>query len=241
MKSEFIEHIEDYLEGTLSREELERQANELGVADLDQEIAWLRDSRIAIEAAGLRTQLKETLAQAQAPKTKIRRFFPSQLILTLAAGLALLLVVYLSFRNPAQPDLYAQYEYVDPGLPILMSQSEDYLLFDALTYFGEENYEVAAEKLQAIEDAYPQSDTLAYYLGASYLYLGKSDLARPALQRVLAQDQSRFRQKAEWLLVLTALKEEKSAEVSGRLQDILTIPEHEFANQAQALARDLGE
>jgi hypothetical protein len=240
MNPEILEHIESFLDGKINRNELQQQAANMGIADpeLDQEISWLKDSRIAIEATGLRIQLQEALPQTQAPQARLKRLFSSPLILTVAAALALLFAVYFGFWNK-QPSLYAKYEYVDAGLPVLMSQSEDYLLYDALTYFGEGNYAVAAEKLGAIEEAYAGSDTLAYYLGASYLYLGKTDLARPFLQKVSEKEASGFIQKAQWLLVLTELKDEDKAAAVARLSVILTTSGHEFAEPAAALAQEL--
>ncbi|MEM7373657.1 MAG: tetratricopeptide repeat protein [Bacteroidota bacterium] len=240
MNPTLIEHIEDFLSGQISRQDLQKLAEELEISDLDKEIAWVRNSQIAIEAAGLRAQWKTALTQAKAPKAKVRSLFSSRIILTIAASIALLLVFYVGFWNK-QNSLYDQYAYIDPGLPILMSQSEAYELYDALTYFGEGNYQVAAEKLQAIETSYPESDTLAYYLGASYLYLGKTDLARPALQKVLNKEASEFEQKAEWLLVLADLKDQNHLETPGRLSNILNTPDHEFAEPAAKLAQELSE
>ena len=242
MNPEILEHIESFLEGKINREELQQQAAKMGMADpeLDQEISWLRDSRIAIEATGLRSQLKEVLPQSQSPQARIRTLFSSPIILTMAAALALLFAVYFGFWNK-QPSLYAKYEYVDAGLPVLMGQSEDYLLYDALTYFGEGNYAVAAEKLDAIKEAYAGSDTLAYYLGASYLYLDKTDLSRPFLLQVLEKEASGFVQKAQWLLVLAELKDQDQSEASARLSVILATPGHEFAEPAAALAKELAQ
>ncbi|MEO0340830.1 MAG: hypothetical protein AAF242_16670, partial [Bacteroidota bacterium] len=165
MDAEFIEHIEDHLTGNISREDLERRAKEHGVSNLDQEIEWYQDSITAIQAAGLRNQLQDVLPKPQKREAKIRRMGPRRWIMTIAASLLVLVVAYFGFFNNGGNDLYAQFEYVDPGLPVVMSQSDDYLFNDAMSYFGEGNYKVAEEKLQQIQNSGVSSDTLTYFLG----------------------------------------------------------------------------
>lgn len=238
MTAELLEQIEAFLEGKITREELQKEADAEGVENLEMEIEWFRNSRTAVEAAGLRKQLDEILPQPLETTAKVRRLRPNRWILAAAASVLLVLAIYWGQRN-STPDLYAQYEYVDPGLPVLMSQSDDHLLYDALTYYGEENYPVAAEKLQSIREQYAESDTLNYYLGASLLYQGETEQATPYLQQVSAKENSRFRQRAEWLLVLAALRDKETDTAKARLENLLQTPGHEFFEQAQELQNTL--
>lgn len=240
MNAELLEQIEAFLEGKIDREELQKLADAEGVENLETEIEWFRNSRTAVEAAGLRKQLDELLPQAEEKPAKVRRLRPTRWILAAAASVLLILAIYWGQQN-STPDLYTQYEYIDPGLPVLMSQSEDHLLYDALTYYGEENYPVAAEKLQSIREQYAESDTLNYYLGASLLYQGETEAATPYLQQVLNTENSRFQQRAEWLLVLTALRANELDTVKTRLENLLQTPDHEFFEQAQNLQDALRE
>lgn len=240
MSTELLEQIEAYLEGRISREELQRTADAEGVKDLEEELKWFENSRTAIEAAGLRNQLDELLPRPEETKAKVRRFRPNRWILAAAASVLLVLAIYWG-QQSNRPDLYSQYEYLDPGLPVLMSQSNDHLLYDALTYYGEENYSVAAEKLQNIREQYAESDTLNYYLGASLLYQGKSEAAAPYLLQVSEREESRFQQRAEWLLILASLKEKDLETARDRLKTILETPGHEFLERAQDLQNTLQE
>ncbi len=239
MNAEFFEQIEAYLEGAISKETLRELAKAEGVKDLDEAIRWFEDSQTAIEAAGLRAQLQEALPKVAQKETQVRRLRPIRTILAAAASVLIIVVAYFGFVRDNEPGLYAKYEYVDPGLPVLMSQSKDHMLYDAMTYFGEGNYEVAAEKLIQIQDQYAGSDTLSYYLGASLLYQGQTEEARTALQPVTEMEDSRFREKAEWLLVLTALKEKDEEKARSALQRILEQPDHAFIEEAKQLQKDV--
>jgi len=227
MNTELMEYIEDYLEGRINREELDRKAGEMEeVKDLDEKIQWFRDSQTAIEVAGLRDQLKGVLRSIRT-------------VLAAAASVLIIVVAYWGLNRFQQPGLYSKYEYVDPGLPVLMSQSEQHQLYDALTYYGEGNYAVAEEKLSDIQAQFAGNDTLYYYLGASRLYQGKTEAARQTLQQVLQQEDSGFAERAEWLMVLSALKDKNREQAKALVQKILDNPEHEFFERAEQLQEEL--
>ena len=238
MNATFIEQIEAYLEGAITKAELEAQAKAAGISNLDQEIQWFQDSQTAVEAAGLRDQLKEVLPQAPTQTAKVRQLRPMRTIMAIAASVLVLVVAYVAFFQTNDTDLYAQYEFVDPGLPVLMSQSDQYELYDALTYFGEADYQVAAEKLRGLQ-AQMDNDTLHYYLGASELYLGNTEAAQQSLEPVLKNETSSFYPQAQWLSVLTALKAKNYDLAKTRLEPVLGDEDHPFQAQAKALAQEL--
>ena len=76
-------------------------------------------------------------------------------------------------------------------------------------------------------------------MGASQLYLGKAELAINALQQVADQEESKFNQRAQWLIVLTALKSNELAEAQDLLETVLENPEHTFYEDAQELQKEL--
>jgi len=233
MNAELMEHIEHYLDGQISRKELQRIAQSMGVEDLGAEIQWVVNTRTAIEAAGLREQLREALPR---PQNKVRRL---RTFLAIAASLLVLALTYWGITRETGSSLYLQYEYVDPGLPVLMSQSENHRLYDAMTYYGEGNYAVAAEKLRQLRREAPANDTITYYLGASSLYQGQTTDARQSLEKVLELGNSEFEARAQWLLVLTELKTQNIEATKSRLKSILGNPEHEFHAQAERLNNEL--
>lgn len=241
MNAELIAHIEAYLDGQISKMDLEKLANEAGVPNIEAEIEWFKQSQLAIEAAGLRDQLAQTFATPVQKKGIIRRLGPMRTILSVAASILLLILVYWGVEGSKAPGLYAQYEYTDPGLPVLMSQSKDHQLYDALTYYSEANYEVAATKLGQLKAAGIGSDTTTYYWGASLLYQGKGDAASPALQEIAKNAASSFQARAEWLLVLAALQQNQHTEVRQLLPAILSNQEHPFYDAATRLQQDINQ
>jgi len=239
MTAALIAKIEAFLEGRLSKDALHAQAELEGVTNIDEEIKWFQDSQVAIEAAGLRDQLQEALSQPEEKKGIIRQLGPLRTGFAIAASILLLVVVYWGMQSEQSTSLYATYEYVDPGLPVLMSQSDQHQLYDALSYYSEENYTVAAQKLRLLLEAGTKSDTISYYLGASLLYQGKPEEAVPPLTTLSEDSASPFHLRAQWLLVLAALKENQLAEAQQLLPIIVENQTHPFFEKAKQLQLEL--
>ncbi len=240
MTTELLEYIEEYLEGKISRTTLEQKAAEQEEdIDLDAEIEWLTNSQIAVEASGLREQIKEIFPKPQQQGARVINFRSRTGIIAVAASVLLLVVGYFGlFYNP-EPSLYAQFEYVDPGIPVLMSQTDEYELYDAMSYYSEEDYATAEDKLRALTQTNTQNDTLFYYLGASQLYQSKLKSAIENLDIVSKNTDSEYQEKAEWLKTLAHLKEGNNQEVEQMLRIILEKENHEFALQARDLKNEL--
>ncbi len=268
MNPDLLEKIEDFLEHRISKAELENYATENDVQDLDEKIAWFKDSILAIEADGMRNQLQDLFSKesiridpnintTQKPaletlqnvhdgedKTIVRKINskqPIKWLMGIAATLLLFAVgSYLfSSLNQSDQNRYAEYEYIDPGLPITMSQSDNYELYDALTYYGEENYETAEAKLKKLHSNNPTNDTLSYYLGASQLYQGKTETAKTNFIKVEKNKNSVFNDKAEWLLLVCYLNENNSEKIKESLNKILAQKNHEFKERAEKLKSEL--
>jgi hypothetical protein len=240
MTDTLIEQIEAFLEGRITRADLEQEAESMGIKDLEAEIQWVKDTQLAVEVDGLRDQLTHLLKEDSQPATRSRMRVLRPL-LAVAASVAVLILGYWAWNQQSDGDLYAQYEYIDPGLPVLMSQSDQHQLYDALTYYGEGQYSVAAEKLESLQSQGMKSDTLSYFLGASRLYAGAAEAAAEPLEQVAAMEGSSYQEKAEWLLVLQALQRKDLASANRRASDIASSDGHAFQVQAEQLLKDLEE
>jgi hypothetical protein len=235
METALIEQIESFLEGNISREELEGMVKPEEVAQLDEKITWFKRSKLAIEAAGLQKQLKEVLPKENNKEAKVVSLKNYNTWYWVAASMVVLVVSFFGIYFNNQPSLYEKHLYVDPGLPILMSQSDKYQLYDAMSYYSEGNYEVAAQKLSALQKASGSSDTTLFYLGASLLYQGKTSEAILNLKEVQKVTASSFKDKADWLLVLAYLKDEQLDAVKSNLSTIASNKDHTFYNEAKKL------
>lgn len=263
MNPDLLEKIEDFLEQRISKAELEDYAKENDVRDLNEKIEWFKESIMAIEADGLRDQLQDlfsdeslridpnknsTLQKDYSSKqetkgsdeeSKVRKLNPMRWLVSAAAALLIFAVgsYIFSSLNQSGSNLYAEYEYKDPGLPITMSQSDNYELYDALTYYEEENYETAEAKLSKLLSSKSTNDTLLYYIGACQFYQNKISLAKANLIQVEKDDQSIFNDKADWLIVLCHLKENKTAKAKEKAGKILQQEGHEFREKAEKLVK----
>ena len=241
MNITLMEHIESYLDGNINRTELEELVEPEEIATLDENIDWFKRSKLAVEVAGLQEQLKEIVSQEEEKKEETKVISTKQNYRTwywAAASVVILVAAFFGIYNN-QGNLYDQHLYTDPGLPVLMSQSDQYQLYDAMSYYSEGNYKVAAQKLTALGKASEASDTVSYYLGASLLYQGKVDEAIINLEKVQNITSSSFKEKSDWLLVLANLKDEKIEEVKSDLSKILSNKEHQFYNEATKLESNL--
>lgn len=238
MNREYFDQIERFLDGEISRTDLEALFPNVTPVQLEADIATNRNMRTAIEAAGLRDQLTEILPSAATETAKIRRLFPWKQSLAIAASILVLAIVYFAWPTTEAGGLYAKYEYIDPGLPVLMSQSDDHALYDALSYYSEEDYETAIVKLTGLQAQGVSNDTLTFYLGASYLYQKQAGSAAATLSE-LADTSGPFQNQAEWLLVLTALQQEDFDQAQAYLMKVLQSETHPFYNNAQRLLTEL--
>lgn len=237
-----IENIELYLEGTMTRQELEETLTEEEVAQIEENIEWVKNSRLAVEAVGLRNQLKEVLPKVAKEEPKEAKIIPfyqnTRQLYWVAASLVILVVAFFGIYSNNQSGLYEKHLYQDPGLPVLMSQSNQYQLYDAMSFYSEGNYEVAAQKLLALQNESGATDTTSYYLGASLLYSGKSTEAIPYFKEI-QNSTSSFKERADWLMVLAYLQNNEEENATELLNEIVSNTKHTFYDEAKSLSLDM--
>lgn len=247
MNVDHIQKIDEYIQGEITYDELSAYAQAHGLEDLEEKIEWVRRAGIAVEAHGVRDQIQQIMSRAdEAGASKqtgrVISMKPPKWIIGIAASALLVLAGYLVFFGENQYDKqFAAYEYVDPGLPVVMSQSDNYALYDALSYFGEENYKVSIEKLSGMQAEGTDTDTISFYLGASLLYEDQPQSAQSELQKVIDTPSSKFTEKAEWLLVMCALKSEDVESAKSQLNSIVSDPDHTFHERAKELLDQLNQ
>ncbi len=238
MDATTIEKIEAYLEGRLTRQTLEAGLSEEERTGLDEQIEWVRAARLAVEAEGLKRQLDELLPRPARREATVRPLWRRRAAWIAAASLALLLIGY-GVVQVLQPPRYDGYAYLDPGLPSLMGEADNYALADAMTYYSEGDYATAAARLRRLYSPAAANDTVAYYLGASLLYQDSLQAARPFLETVADTGAPPFRERAAWLLVQAYLQAGDEAGARRALAPVLDDAEHPFYEQAQQLRREL--
>lgn len=248
METILIEKIEAYLQGDLEKQVLEEFATSNGIEDLDKEIEWVKNTQLAIEADGIENQLKQIIKDASSKNTgkvvNINNQKPARgkyTALSIAASIVLLFGVLFIFKPSNTNKLYSKYEFVDPGIPVLMSETDRYELYEALSYYSEQNYSETIQRLSSIKakqsDTY--NDTVEFYLGISKLYSKNIEESLPLIEEVSNDNNSIFKERAEWLYVLALLKSGDIEQSKLLLQSIVENGEHPFNHQAIALLSDL--
>lgn len=244
MQQELLEYIESYLAGTIDRNELEEQAKKLGVQDLDAQIDLHQKTVLAIESESLKLELDHIMAEESAgdlrsttEEDNVVSLFQGKLLpFSMAAAIVVLLGLFFALRPAESSKLYAEFEFEDPGIPVLMSQTSRYELYDAMTYYSERDYQQTIDRLEAIQaDGLIWEDTADYYLAVSYLYVGRTGKSIPLLNREARKDDSPFKERAEYLHALALLKAGETDNCKEALSDILAQEEHQFSVQAEEL------
>ena len=241
MEPELIEKIESYLDGEIDLLILESFASNYPIESLQSEIEWVQDMQIVIEAEGLENQLGQlinnNIHQLPTPQTKR---IPLWTTLGIAASI-LLLVGFFFFLQPNKYEkLYSKYKYVDPGLPTLMSETEQYTLYDAMTFYSEENYLESLIRLESIDNEVKiANDTIQYYLGLCRLYTGNESGGISLLKTISDNKQSVFSEKATWTLCLNLLKQKKLSDLKAQLEIISSNNKHLFNKEAIQLKSEL--
>ena len=248
----YIERIEQYESGamaTAGREEFERElANN---AELREALTVYRQANEVMELEvenKLRSQLNGWAAEDTRSSSGAGRVVAMRstwMRWAVAAGLALLLG-WLGMRwagnQYSDQALYAGY-YEKPADSVFRSGSAgDNPLQAGFRAFQEEKWAVALAFFRTIPPENERYGEAQYYLGHVALQLKKYDTAIAAFQAVVAAQDFKFQEKAEWNLLLAYVAAGRSSEPAfvALLDRVAASSEHSFSGQAGELKGKLG-
>lgn len=237
MNPELIEKIESYIHGEIEYDALAAYARENQIENLEEKIDWVKSIPLAFELEDVRAQIKAIADTDAKEETPVISLNSRKWRLGIAASVLLVAIVLWLNRDTA--DINSSFGFQDPGIPVVMSETENYPLYDALTYFGEGDYDTAISKLESLNDR--TSDTVRYYLGASYYYNDENEKALPFLQEIADEQSSVFSERAEWLLIMHAVQENRNTEALQMLDQIKQNSDHLFYDRANALSKELNQ
>ena len=160
----------------------------------------------AVKAEGLKADLDSIHSELYTANTNRNN---KPLFFSIAASIAVLIGFSFWFfgQEESQTELFAEYQYSDPGLPVPMSATDNYDFYDAMVYYKQEDYRTAISKWEKLLKDETQNDTLNYYVGASHFNLNEFDKAEPYLEKILNSRESAFVCKAQFMLLLSNLHE----------------------------------
>jgi hypothetical protein len=235
---EEFEEIEQYLLSKLS--ETDQRAFELRLEKdrmLRNEVALQRRLLTAVELGSLEKEGHES------PVSTMKNIpLQSKKIWLYAAAIILLFVFGFLFwiltkdlGTGANKDIYSAYFYPDPGLPIVMSSSSDYVFYDGMVSYKEGKYGEATELWRKLPSERLASDTLLYFLGMANLNLDQLNESSAFLEQVIDKSESTFQQKAIWYKALIHIKQNELSLAKELLQKLSPDP------RADALLKELSE
>ncbi|RFN58855.1 tetratricopeptide repeat protein [Marixanthomonas ophiurae] len=237
-----FETIERYLTNEMSAEEQKAFVDTLSSDPfLQQKVNEVRALIDGIEASALKNKLddfhKELLQTHSKVVNKSKLIQkPKRSKIPLYAIAAVLVVVFgiLWFFNSADSNqrLFAEHFTPDPGLPTTMSTTNNYIFFDGMVDYKQENYKAAIEKWTPLLSEKSENDTLNYFLGVAYLAEKNEGEAIDYLGEVSKTKSSMFLQESYYYLGLAFLK-------NGELEKAKTSFKKSNSDESQTILKKL--
>lgn len=203
--------LEDYLDGKLSGEELlafaKRVTEEPLWKEKLEEVEVLREG---IARAAMKSRMEVFHQQLPTAKTS-QRFLNSTWIWTAAASLFIAITAGVGFWSgwfdSSAERLFTAYYAKDPGLTSMMSDSEDYEFDRGMIEYKSGEYAKSLEYWKLLLSQSPQNDTLLYFVAMDYLQIVEMEDAKLLLEQVIKDEESQFRQDANWYVGLILTQE----------------------------------
>lgn len=200
------EKIEAYLLGKLTNEEKEQFEIEINEnKDLANQVKIVHATLIGIQEYALQEKIKSWDVS-----TKKGWIFQFNTWKVVSIAASLLMIVTLGIWWYTQPNatdqLYARYYEQDPGLPTMMSHTQNYDLDKIMIDYKSEKYSKALRSWEKMLVDHPDNDTIQYFMGCAHLALGNTGDALVFLSHVVSQGEGVFYRDANWYLGLTLLK-----------------------------------
>jgi tetratricopeptide (TPR) repeat protein len=223
-----FERIEEYLLKKMpenERKEFEKEI--LSNAELKKEVEIQREMMLAVEAGEMKNRLN-SIHQKVTERKSITRW------LAVAASIVIFIsVAYWLVNKPDKAErLFASNMTIDPGLPVPMSATNNYIFYDAMVDYKSGKFEEAISKWESLLVQNPENDTLNYFLAAANFNIEQYNLAIPFYEKITSQENSSFFGKSEWYLALcflktkdieklNALAKESHSEYSSKINELI--------------------
>jgi len=213
--------------------------------ELQKTVVAFQELMSSLKAAD-KNQLSEILRQQEEKintHKQHKKTFP-KILIRIAAFLLILfgaasVMYYTVFRNDSSVEKLAiQYKPTEPGLPVLMDNSESADIDEAMNMFRAEEFQKAQTAFAALLKQAPTNDTLLYFISVCYFELNNFPQAESYFKRVVSDSNPVWKEKAEYWLALALLAEDKKDESRILLLKIESDKTHIFSKKASELLRE---
>jgi len=115
-------------------------------------------------------------------------------------------------RDTKEEKLFAAYFQPEPGLISAMGTNDNYLFDRAMVDYKVGDYDAALKIWESLLASKPENDTLNYFIGSACLIEEKEEIAIVHFKKVIANENSFFRNDALWYTGLALLKSNRKTE-----------------------------
>ncbi len=121
-------------------------------------------------------------------------------------------------QDTKEEKIFAAYFQPEPGLISAMGASENYLFDRAMVDFKVGDYNAALKIWESLLASKPENDTLNYFIASAWLMKEKEEIALTYFKKVIANENSPFRNDALWYTGLALLKSNRTTEALGFIE-----------------------
>ncbi len=226
-----FDQIERYVLNQMTQQERHMFESELNRNEkLRAEFAIQRELILSVQLGGMQETLKRigakiSIAAAEQP-VRSRGFIWGR---AASIGVILGIAAWLALRPGESEKLYALYAINDPGLPVPMSAVDNYAFFDAMVDYKAGSFAKARSKFESLLILNSDSDTLHYFIGATYFGEGLYREALDQYQLPEVSNSATWAAKAQWYGLLSHLK-------LGNNDKVMAVETLENSSYASAIA-----
>ena len=135
-----------------------------------------------------------------------------------------------------ESELYANYYEKEVGLPVLMGSNNDKIFMESMNAFRDSEYEEALGGFSELLETKANNDTLLYFSACSNMELDNNSEATKQFKAV--PDYSVFKEKSDYRLVLTYIKNEDFEKAKQKLIVIANAANHQYNSKAKKLLKE---
>lgn len=167
-------------------------------------ITGIREANLAKEM----DRFHQKMDEGKKPENNIRRMNLIKFSWWAAAALVIIIAgIWFYTTGNNQHDIYANFYKPDPGLPTLMSSTENYDFEKAMVDYKMGEYAKAIDSWENLYEKNTNNDSLAYFLASAYLANNEPEKAKPLFEKMLQFKESDFLLDTYWYLGLIYLDE----------------------------------
>ncbi len=243
MTNNLDQQIEDYLNQKLSTSEMlsfeKKLIEDPELAAMVKDLKAIEQGLNAVGMDDFTKDLKqwEQELKAQSQPSSWQRYLAVAAVVTLVIVPA---IYFFTSQKPTSEELFLSYYQPYQEMITSRGHSNDslaILLADGMEAYSRGAYQVCSELLESYMQKRPDDHRVALYLGIAQLEINQQALAESNFQR--AQQDSNFKQQAQWYQALSYLKFEDSEKARDMLNSIIASKNHYRRTQAQRLLDQL--